>query len=240
MMSNKAIYAAIIEVTKRVGTLGKGAFNPHGQYKYVSIDKYYEAVGSAAADVGLSWYLVQDKFEIHPSVGKSGMVEIGYQVNEFHESGESIPGFSYTSVIHPIQGAQTVGSAMSYADKVFQRQLFKIATGEEDADSTNASDLGNLSERQNKSDFPLGNELEKTFDAPKKIDMSVVEASFTTFIPDCPSMDALMKFYHENEKAIKSLKENAPDKHKAVMGAFTAKKQELMKASANITDGVSK
>lgn len=236
MMSNKAIYAAIIEVTKRVGTLGKGAFNPHGQYKYVSIDKYYEAVGSAAADVGLSWYLVQDKFEIHPTVGKSGMVEVGYQVNVFHESGESIPGFSYTSVIHPIQGAQTVGSAMSYADKVFQRQLFKIATGEEDADSTNASDLGNLSGRQNKADFPLGAELEKTFDTkktnqPTAADMELLETSITTFVPDCPTTDALMQFYHENEKVIKALKETSPEKHKAVMAVFTSRKQELMNAN---------
>jgi hypothetical protein len=232
-MSNKAIYAAIIEVTKRVGTLGKGAFNPHGQYKYVSIDKYYEAVGAAAADVGLSWYLVQDKFEIHPSVGKSGMVEIGYAINIFHESGESIPSFSYTSVIHPIQGAQTIGSAMSYADKVFQRQLFKIATGEEDADSTNAGDLGNLSGRQSKGDFPLGNQLEKTFEAPKQpqpseADLNLLETSITTFIPECPTTDALMQFYHENEKVIKQLKEKSPEKHKAVMAVFTSRKQELM------------
>lgn len=229
---NKAIFSAIIEVTKRVGTLGKAAFNPHGQYKYVSIDKYYEAVGSAAADVGLTWLLVQDKFEIHPSVGKSGMIEVGYRVNLFHESGEQIIDFSYTSVIHPIQGAQTVGSAMSYADKVFQRQLFKVATGEEDADSTNSADLGNLQGRLNKSDFPLGNELEKTF--PSKVEgYDTLEATFTTFIPDCPNLKELMRFYHENEKAIQEMKQNAPDRHKKVMAAFTTRKQELMNTNGD-------
>ena len=227
-MTNKLIYSAIVEVTKRVGTLGKGAFNPHGQYKYVSIDKYYEAVGAAAADVGLSWCLVQDKFEIHPNVGKSGMIEVGYQVNLFHESGEAIPAFSYTSVIHPIQGAQTVGSAMSYADKVFQRQLFKIATGEEDADSTNAADLGNLSGRQNKADFPLGPELEATF---TENDGDLLQTSIQTFIPNCQDANELVGFYQKNEKAILTLKTKAPEKHKALMAAFSARKQELINAN---------
>ena len=38
------------------------------------------------------------------------------------------------SILHPLQGAQTTGSAASYAEKIFLRTLFKIVTGEPDAD----------------------------------------------------------------------------------------------------------
>lgn len=216
-----------MQVTKQVGTLGKAAFNPHGQYKYVSIDKYYEQVGAAAADAGLSWILIQDKFEIHPSVGKQGMISVGYKITVFHEDGDVIPDFSYTSIIHPIQGAQTVGSAMSYADKVFQRQLFKIATGEEDADSTDAKDLADLKSLAPK-EFPLGSELEATFKASKpEVNTDLLETTILSFLPDCPDLVALTKFFKENRAAVDTLQKHNPEKHKALLAAFKARKDEL-------------
>ena len=43
--------------------------------------------------------------------------------------------------MHPIQGAQTAGSALSYADKLFMRSAFKVVTGESDADASDPDDL---------------------------------------------------------------------------------------------------
>lgn len=230
----KSIYEAILAVTKEVGTLGKAAFNPHGQYAYVSIDAYYQAVGQSAAKHGLTWVLVQDAFTLHPSVGRSGVVEITYRVHLLHESGATILDFTKTSIIHPLQGAQTVGSAMSYADKVFQRQLFKIATGEDDADATNATDVGTARNANIKPQQLPAVSQEEFLEAP---DVEVVtsneEASATiedtiaAFIPDCNNIDVLHNFYRDNVGAIDRLKTLNPAKHKKLMDSFIKRKQEL-------------
>ena len=130
---------AIIETRTKVGNLGKAAFNPHGRYKYVSIDTYYEKVAAAAAANGLAWVANETKFDLLPDVGKTGIIRATYAVTLMHSSGDYLPNFSTITIVHPIQGAQTVGSAMSYLDKVFMRQLFSVATGEAgaDADETN-------------------------------------------------------------------------------------------------------
>lgn len=143
-MNTAEVFAAITSVTKALGRVGKGAFNQHGNYRFVSIDKYYETAGVEAANAGLTWVLKEDSFDVVATAGPKPLIKATYIVDLFHSSGAYLPGFSKLSIIHPIQGAQTVGSAMSYADKVFMRQLFKVATGEEDADSTNPSDLDYL------------------------------------------------------------------------------------------------
>lgn len=231
------IYASIIEVTRRVGTLGKAQFNPHGQYKYVGIDKYYEKVSGIAADLGLSWVLVQDKFELHPNVGKSGMLEISYRVNLFHSSGAVIENFSYLSIIHPIQGAQTVGSALSYADKTFQRQLFKVSTGEEDADSTAPDDISNFTGKKTVSldeVEKITRQTEVKRNVVEKETEDVFGAIFFDFIPDCSSIDDLVEFYQENEQVLLKLKTNFPAKHKKIMDAFTSRKQILIKEGSDV------
>ena len=135
------ITAAIIKTRKDVGTLGKAAVNPHGNYKYVSIDKYYEVVASAAAKNGLFWTVSEIKSGLNSNFGKGGFMESSYTITMYHESGAVVYEFSRIPMIHPIQGAQTVGSALSYVDKVFMRQIFAVSTGEEDADATNPDDI---------------------------------------------------------------------------------------------------
>jgi len=58
-----------------------------------------------------------------------------YDFDLFHESGEIWENYDRINIWHPIQGAQTAGSARSYAEKLFMRTLFKVRTGEADADS---------------------------------------------------------------------------------------------------------
>jgi len=120
---------AIVSVRDQVGQLGKSALNPHGRYKYVSIDAYYEQVGSVAAKHGLAWVAREVDFKLLPDVGKTGIIQATYSIMLMHLSGDVVPDFTRITIVHPLQGAQTVRSAMSYLDKVFMRQLFAIATG---------------------------------------------------------------------------------------------------------------
>lgn len=237
--SSVEVAKAIIATTRKVGTLGKAAVNPHGGYNYVSIDKFYETVARAANENGLNWTLREVQFEVMPGIGKTGAVRISYEVDLLHESGWKIPAFSQVSVIHPIQGAQTVGSAMSYADKIFMRQTFKVATGEKDIDAdetdNRALDLGPATKPAPKS-RPVSVDIDPPTpanDAPKievpgeEGNWDAVEEIFKNFIPSCHTTDQLKDFWGENLKAIEALKENAPDMHRRVVDLFTARKNQL-------------
>jgi hypothetical protein len=208
---------AIIATREQVGSLGKSAMNPHGRYKYVSIDTYYEKVATTAAKNGLSWIASETAFEVMADVGKTGVIKATYDVALMHEKGDYIPKFSTLTIIHPIQGAQTVGSAMSYLDKVFMRQLFSVATGEKDsdADETNPADI-----------IGIGTDTPKK-DAAPKINTEQAEAIFMEFVPTCETEEQLREFWSENVQARNVLKEHNPDALKRVTAAFTKRKVEL-------------
>lgn len=208
---------AIIATREQVGSLGKSAMNPHGRYKYVSIDTYYEKVSATAAKNGLSWIASEVGFEVMPEVGKTGIIKATYEVALMHSSGDYIPRFSTLTIIHPIQGAQTVGSAMSYLDKVFMRQLFSVATGEKDsdADETNPADI-----------ISIGVDMAKK-DAAPKVNTEQAEAIFMEFVPTCETETQLREFWAENVQARNVLKEHNPEALKRVTAAFTKRKVEL-------------
>lgn len=219
---------AIIATRGEVGSLGKSAMNPHGRYKYVSIDTYYEKVASAAAKNGLSWIASEESFSVMPDVGKTGIIKATYNVALMHDSGDYIPEFTTLTVLHPIQGAQTVGSAMSYLDKVFMRQLFAVATGEKDsdADETNPADI---------SGPDIGRAEGKKNPAPKQYDQDAIdrlERIFTAFAPDCRDEDELKQFWSDNYETRNILKEHAPEAMQRVVAAFSKRKEEL-KAEKN-------
>ena len=216
---------AIIATREQVGSLGKSAMNPHGRYKYVSIDTYYEKVAATAAKNGLSWIASESDFQIMPDVGKTGIIKATYNVSLMHEKGDYIEDFTTLTIIHPIQGAQTVGSAMSYLDKVFMRQLFSVATGEKDgdADETNPADI-------------IGSEMKA---APKEVPavdsekIKQIEATFVTFAGTCENENELKDFWSENYEARNVLKEHAPEALKRVTAAFTKRKEEIKKEKSD-------
>ena len=256
-MNTAEVFAAITSVTKALGRVGKGAFNQHGNYRFVSIDKYYETAGVEAANAGLTWVLKEDSFEVVASAGPKPLIKATYIVDLFHSSGATLPGFSKLSIIHPIQGAQTVGSAMSYADKVFMRQLFKVATGEEDADSTNPSDLDYLGTTApskpasrpsatsvDPMDFSAPVPAPKPAAVEPKVQVPVVPDDvipgeegnwdqvkdiFLKFMPNAKTMGELRNFWSENVKALDAMKESHPTVHAEVLAAFTARKAEINK-----------
>lgn len=236
-MASVDVAKAIIATTRAIGTLGKAAVNQHGGYSYVSIDRFYESVARIAADNGLGWTLREVEFHLMPQIGKTGAIRVCYEVDLLHESGWRIPAFSQISIIHPIQGAQTVGSAMSYADKIFMRQTFKIVTGEKDIDAdetdNRALDLGPTNPAPKVSvdiDPPApanGNAVPKIAVPGEEANWDAVEEIFKNFIPNCHTTDGLKEFWSENIKAIEALKEGHPKMHKRVVELFTNRKNEL-------------
>lgn len=220
---------AIIATRTQVGQLGKSEMNPHGRYKYVSIDTYYEKVALTAAMNGLSWIAHETDFKLLPEVGKTGVIQVSYQMGLMHESGEYIPDFSRLTIVHPIQGAQTVGSAVSYLDKVFMRQLFSVATGEKDSDA-DETDPTLLSPVKT---VPKENKV----DAPKESSPDPIAATkqiediFTSFLPAATTEDELKQFWSDNVDGRDFLKKHNEDAFKRVLAAFSNRKQQIIKAA---------
>lgn len=219
---------AIVSVRDQVGQLGKGAMNPHGKYRYVSIDTYYEKVGSVAAKNGLSWVAREVDFKLTFEAGK-GTVQATYSIMLMHISGDVVPDFTRITIVHPLQGAQTVGSAMSYLEKVFMRQLFAIATGEKDsdADETDPSALlGGSTPSKPRQPEP------KQEPKPEQPQMSVadIEGMFTSFLPMAESEDELRAFWSDNYSARNSLKESDEAAYARVFAAFSARKAQIKNA----------
>ncbi len=129
------IAAAIIAVKKRIRQLGADENNPHGGYKYVSVDKFYASVGPLMAEAGLA--LLINEVETDVKEGSSGKPWLfaRYELRFMHESGAVAPPLM-RSIAMPISGPQAFGAAQSYIEKQFIRQVMKIPTGEKDADET--------------------------------------------------------------------------------------------------------
>lgn len=133
---------AIIAVKKQVKQLGKDDENKFAKFKYVSVDKFYAIVGQMMAAAGL--FVVTDEISCDVSkretqtdqgqVKSSVWLTAQYEMTLFHESGTQY-GPIHRTITVPATGPQAFGSAMSYAEKYFLRSLFKVPTGEEDADA---------------------------------------------------------------------------------------------------------
>ncbi len=135
---NDAMVGAIQKTMAEIPYLAKEDRNAFAKYNYVSIDDYYDRVAQVAMKNGLSWVISEEECVITPD---GGTACFRYTFDLFHrgEGGTTYSlGLSQFSVPHPMQGAQTSGSAASYAEKLFMRTLFKVRTGEADADATPA------------------------------------------------------------------------------------------------------
>lgn len=134
------IAKAIIAVKKQVKQLGSDESNKHGGYAYVSVDKFYERIGKLMADAGLALLIDETESEIRPG-GKegNGWLFARYHLAFLHESG-AVSEWLRRSLALPINGPQTFGAAQSYIEKQYLRQIFKIPTGEKDADDVAQTD----------------------------------------------------------------------------------------------------
>jgi hypothetical protein len=138
------IAAAIIKVEGQVKQLGADEKNEHARYNYVSIDKFYSVIGPLMAEAGLALLINETSSEIRTSertderTGATKMVSwlfVQYELQFMHTSGMMSPPLRRSCAL-PISGPQAFGAAQSYIEKQFLRQVFKIPTGDKDADET--------------------------------------------------------------------------------------------------------
>lgn len=130
-----AIAAAIIAVKKQVKQLGADDKNEHAKYAFVSVDKFYERIGKLMAEAGLALLIDETSSDVRE--GKSGnpWLFVHYDCRMMHESGAISPPMRRSCAL-PISGPQAFGAAQSYIEKQLLRQVFKVPTGEKDADDT--------------------------------------------------------------------------------------------------------
>jgi len=134
MQCPKVIAEAMFSVQKQVRKLAHDAKNDFQSYNYVSIDAYYEAVRPWLNKAGLMIIPNEEEAAISPD-GKTYKVRFAFIV--MHESGEVWEVPIKRTVYLGYGGAQSCGSALSYAEKFVMRTLFKIPTGEYDPEMDN-------------------------------------------------------------------------------------------------------
>lgn len=134
------IAAAIVAVKKQVKQLDADDQNKHGGYNFVSVDKFYAIIGKIMAEAGLALLIDETSTEVRGS-DKTGnpWLFAQYTLSFMHETGAMSAGLR-RSIALPISGPQAFGAAQSYIEKQFLRQVFKVPTGDKDADDTAPSE----------------------------------------------------------------------------------------------------
>ncbi len=136
------IAKAVVKVMGEVKKLGKDTRNDHGKYNYVSVDQFFDQIGKLMHDAGI--FVVVNETECETAVrttvdqwGKeksSAWLTSHYDLFIYHETGVSHGPIKRTIQVSA-SGPQSYGSAISFVEKYFLRSLFKIPTGEQDADA---------------------------------------------------------------------------------------------------------
>lgn len=142
------IAKAIVAVSKEVRQLGKDQDNKFARFKYVSVDKFYEEIGQLMAKHGLFDVIDEIRMQAdrRETTNDQGQVKAAvwitteYDIWLYHESGAEFGPLS-RSIMVQATGPQAFGSGVSYVEKYFLRSLFKVPTGEEDADAAPQEEL---------------------------------------------------------------------------------------------------
>jgi len=135
------IAKAILEVISQIKTLGVDEKHSFEKYNYVSVDKFYAAIAPLMARSGLFSMLFEREVIVSKrlvttdrgDVKEQSVLTFRFDIVLYHLSGSSYgPVPRQTSV--RLGGAQSYAAAASYVEKYFLRQLFKVPTGEKDAE----------------------------------------------------------------------------------------------------------
>ena len=129
------IFEAIAQATSEVKMLGKSERNKFDGYDFVSIDKFLTLVNPICSNNGLFPIVAQREVEFYENTNskgsKSTWARFFFDITLYHRSGETL-GPINSMVCVPMNGAQTTGSAQSYALKQFFRGTLMIPTGDKD------------------------------------------------------------------------------------------------------------
>lgn len=128
--------AAIVEVKRSLGRLGKTRKNEHGKYMFASIDDFMEFVSDSTDEHGLFFIPGEiDEPQLIDTISSNGkpaaMWKVRHAFTIVHQSGEAYGPIAKSVMVQAL-GAQSAGASQSYALKQLMRGLFNIATGEGD------------------------------------------------------------------------------------------------------------
>lgn len=160
----------VVKLTRDIGTLVKSEQNKEQKYAYVSIDGYYELVAHRAAEMDLSWKtrLIEHK-HIGNETSRSGNVSplflFVFAFDLYDSVGNEYLDFAILPVAQVLRGPQGTGSALSYADKLFMRTTFKVATKEGDGDEEKPA--GNVGKPEVRSALDFGSPPKVEPEAPE-------------------------------------------------------------------------
>lgn len=136
------IAKAIVAVNKQIKSLRKDETNKFANFKYVSVDGFYEAIGPLHAGAGIFVFTdeVETSLERRETSDDAGRVKASnwlltkYEITIYHESGAEW-GPIRREMMVAATGPQAYGIGPSYVEKYFLRGLHKVPTGDGDADS---------------------------------------------------------------------------------------------------------
>lgn len=136
------IAKAIITVKKNVHAITKDKENSQGNYKYASVDQFYDEIREAMADAGVftmthevsSSVATKEVTDNWGKTKRSNWLTCVYHIWLYHESGVEY-GPIPREITVVASGPQANASAESFITKYFLRNLFKIATGDIEVDA---------------------------------------------------------------------------------------------------------
>ena len=138
MTMPKSIATAITKITQSLEGLNHDSENKFASYRYVSIDEYYRATRKHLSDNGLIIIPSEEDAGLSPD-GKT--LKMVFSFHLAHTSGDVWDIPIRRTVYIPYTGAQSCGSAISYAEKFVMRTLFKLPTGENEVETDSPKKL---------------------------------------------------------------------------------------------------
>ena len=130
-METKQINVAINAAMKKIKQLRKDDRNPHGNYSFASIDAFLDMCRPICSEHGLHPQVNSVNSETFNAGNGKLWAKFSYLIAMGHVSGETTEPVGM-DIMLPLTGAQTSGSAQSYAVKQFLRGLLLISTGDKD------------------------------------------------------------------------------------------------------------
>jgi len=226
-------------VILRLPSLKKDARNTHGGYNYVSIDDYYKEVARVAAEEGIHWH---PRETANPSLEQIQMKQVqtvikftyGFDIY-YAPTDEKYEDYFTCSIYHPFQGAQSSGSAMSYAEKLFMRTVFKVQTGEGDADAAPLLDSeSDLLADMGPSTAPVTKTLKHepgpVVTGQHSIDVAALTNMVIDFCASCRTVTELQKYWDDNVSAINLVQGQDRKGYMEILNTFKTRKNQLTEA----------
>jgi hypothetical protein len=238
----QGIVAAIAKAMGEVKRLAKDNRNTEQKYQFASVDDFLAMTGPICAANGLLVMMDEDgcqEIERQGKYGPSYWLRFTYVITVWHSSGESLPPVR-RSVEVVRTGAQSSGSAQSYALKQFLRAMLQIPTGDADEADLNSFAAAAAGAREpNAMSTPATAAAEGIRDAWRNavldsLPENATEAQKAEAFADAIIADfkgkgakALDNAWNRHERLIQSLEQRYPALFGNVAAAYNAEQERI-------------